>query len=79
MLFYYRIFKPWDYAKNSGLNITSIHPNQVYTDQDFVDNCKAAGYPVYPFTVNTIDRFNELMGFGVDGVFSNNPEIFTKV
>lgn len=76
MLFYYRMLNPWEYAKNSGLNITSIHPNQIYTDQAFVENCKAFGYKVYPFTVNNLERYKELVDFGVDGVFSNEPKIF---
>ena len=79
MLFYYRILNAWDYAKNSGLHITSIHPNNVYTDRDFVENCKASGYQVYPYTVNTLERYEELLNYGVDGVFSNVPEIFTSV
>lgn len=78
MLFYYRILNAWNYAKNSGLNITSIHPNNVYTDEEFIANCHAAGYQVYPYTVNTMERYEELLDYGVDGVFSNNPEIFGK-
>ena len=76
MLFYYRILKAWDYAKNSGLHIHSIHPNDVYTDRAFVETCKECGYKVYPYTVNSVERYEELLDFGVDGVFSNNPEIF---
>lgn len=78
MLFYYRMLHPWDYANSSGLNITSIHPNQVYVDQTFVQECKRLGYEVYPFTVNTKDRYEELISYGVDGVFSNNPEVFKQ-
>lgn len=76
MLFYYRILNAWDYAKNSGLNISSIHPNQVYTNQRFVEECKKLGYKVYPYTVSDQKRYEELLNFGVDGVFSNSPEIF---
>ncbi|GAA0604810.1 glycerophosphodiester phosphodiesterase [Virgibacillus siamensis] len=76
MLFYYRILNAWDYAKNSGLHISSIHPNQVYTDQTFVEECKKLGYKVYPYTVSDQERYEELLGFGVDGVFSNSPGIF---
>ncbi|MGM8366158.1 glycerophosphodiester phosphodiesterase [Virgibacillus sp. W0181] len=79
MLFYYRILRMWDYAKNSGLNIRSIHPNNVYTDQELVEECKALDYEVYPYTVNSIKRYDELLNFGVDGVFSNNPEIFGSI
>ncbi|WP_430790326.1 glycerophosphodiester phosphodiesterase [Virgibacillus flavescens] len=78
MLFYYRILRAWEYAKNSGLQISSIHPNNVYTDHEFVQSCMNYGYKVYPYTVNSIERYDELVDFGVDGVFSNNPEVFIK-
>ncbi|MCG1028143.1 glycerophosphodiester phosphodiesterase [Virgibacillus halodenitrificans] len=78
MLFYYRILQPWKYAKQSGLVVTSIHPNQVYTDRLFVEQCKSFGYQVFPYTVNKIERYEELVEYGVDGVFSNNPAIFMK-
>ncbi|MCC2248681.1 MAG: glycerophosphodiester phosphodiesterase [Bacillota bacterium] len=77
MLFYYRILNPWDYASQSGLTITSIHPNNVYTDKSFIENCHNRGYKVYPYTVNHKERYRELVNYGVDGVFSNNPEIFS--
>src|SRR5699024_6996567 len=76
MLFYYRMLNPWDYAASSGLNIRSLHSNQVYVDQTFVQECKRRGYEVYPFTVNDFTRYEELIGFGVDGVFSNEPGVF---
>lgn|SRR5699024_9092812 len=78
MLFYYRMLCPWDYAANSGLNIRSLHPNHIYVDQTFVQESKRHGYEIYPFTVSDFDRYEELIGFGVDGVFSNEPGIFTK-
>lgn len=76
MLFHYRLLNTWEYVKNSGLDISSIHPNQVYVDKIFVENCKSLGYKVYPYTVNSLERYEELVEFGVDGVFSNSPEIF---
>ena len=78
MLFHYRILNTWEYVKNSGLYITSIHPNDVYTDRHFVEQCKAYGFKVYPYTVNKIARYEELIDYGVDGVFSNNPELFSR-
>lgn len=78
MLFYYRILEPWKYARNSGIKVTSIHPNQVYTDREFVDQCKAFGYKVFPYTVNDVEHYEELVDFGVDGVFSNNPGVFGR-
>ncbi|MEN1967758.1 glycerophosphodiester phosphodiesterase family protein [Lentibacillus sp. N15] len=78
MLFYYRILRAWEYVKASGLRIQSIHPNQVYVDQTFVQECKRLGYKVYPYTVNAVERYKELLSFGVDGVFSNEPGIFGR-
>lgn len=76
MLFYYRLLREWDYAKKSGLKISSIHPNHVYIDESYVAACKKNGFKVIPYTVNTVERYNELIDFGVDGVFSNNPKLF---
>ncbi|MFD1037158.1 glycerophosphodiester phosphodiesterase [Virgibacillus byunsanensis] len=78
MLFYYRIINTWEYARDSGLRISSIHPNNVYTNKAFVENCKALGYKVFPYTVNNNERYEELIGYGVDGVFSNNPTLFVQ-
>lgn len=76
MLFYYRILNPWSYAQQSGLNIYSIHPNNIYTDRLFIEKCRQHGFHVYPFTVNSTQRYHELIEFGVSGVFSDAPDIF---
>ncbi|MEN2767362.1 glycerophosphodiester phosphodiesterase [Ornithinibacillus xuwenensis] len=76
LLFHYRILQTWNYAENSDLNVYSIHPNHVYVDQEFVTKCKGKGYKVFPYTVNQKERYEELVEYGVDGVFSNNPDIF---
>ncbi|SES88982.1 glycerophosphoryl diester phosphodiesterase [Oceanobacillus limi] len=77
LLFYYRILKPWDYARQTGLEITSIHPHAGWTDKQLIDECQKLGYQVYPFTVNKMAQYHQLVELGVDGVFSNNPKIFT--
>ena len=76
LLFYYRMIQPWTYAKQTGLDIYSIHPNAVYTDEAFITACHEAGYKVYPFTVNRRRDYEKLTSAGVDGIFSNNPELF---
>jgi len=78
LLFYYRLLKPWQYAKYSGLNIYSVHPMQNWTDREFIEECHSLGYKVFPYTVNSENRYEQLLDLGVDGVFSNNPDIFTK-
>lgn len=78
MLFFYRILETWNYAKSTGLNVKSIHPNEVYTDKAFVEGCKSLGFKVYPYTVNSKKKYEELIGYGVDGVFSNEPGVFGR-
>lgn len=79
MLLYYRILKPWEYAKNSNLNLVSVHPHFSYTDREFVEEFHKLGLKVYPYTVNKMDTYNRLLDIGVDGVFSNNPNIFSTI
>ncbi|MFA1819949.1 glycerophosphodiester phosphodiesterase [Virgibacillus oceani] len=79
LLFYYRILKPWKYAKHCGLDIYSLHPMQNWTDEELIKECHSLGYKVFPYTVNEKKRYKELLHIGVDGVFSNSPEIFKGV
>lgn len=76
LLFYYRLIKPWEYAKRAGLNIYSVHPHAVYLSERLIHQFHASGYKVFPFTVNQEDDYIKLVQAGVDGVFSNNPAIF---
>jgi len=76
LLLYYRLLRPWEYAKSSGLKLRSVHPNMIYVDQTFIDEIHKLGLEVYPYTVNHIDEYSRLVDLGVDGVFSNNPAIF---
>lgn len=78
LLLYYRILKPWEYVKHCGLNISSVHPHESYTDKEFIDEFHKLGYKVYPYTVNDLEQYGKLVSNGVDGVFSNNPAIFAK-
>ncbi len=76
MLIHYPLIKPWKYAKDSGLDIHSIHPNAVFLNKEFIDACHAHGYKVYPYTVNKPEEYEQFVEWGVDGVFSNNPKLF---
>ena len=78
LLLYYRMLKPWEYVKGSGLNISSVHPHVSYTDKAFIDAFHRYGYKVFPYTVNDLEQYGKLVSHGVDGVFSNNPEIFIR-
>jgi glycerophosphoryl diester phosphodiesterase len=78
LLFMYSFIKPWEYAKHSGMDVFSIHPNVRHTTKELIEGCHKAGFEVYPFTVNKMSVYERLVSWGVDGVFSNNPDIFTK-
>lgn len=79
LLFYYRLLNPWEYIQHCGLDIYSVHPMQNWTDKKFIEECQKLGYKVFPYTVNNQTRYEQLLEMGVDGVFSNNPDIFKQV
>lgn len=79
LLLYYRILEPWKYAKSTGLELTSVNPLFTTIDKQFVDEFHNLGLKVYPFTVNNEAHYAKLLEIGVDGVFSNNPKIFTTL
>lgn len=78
LLIYYRMIKSWEYATQTGLKLSSVHPHVSFTDKEFIDEFHRIGLKVYPFTVDHVHTYKKLLEFGVDGVFSNNPEIFKK-
>lgn len=78
LLFEHRMIRPWEYVKNSGLDVYSIHPKKIHVDKQFIEVCHQAGYKVFPFTVNDLKTYNQFISWGVDGVFSNNPAIFSQ-
>src|SRR5699024_8462941 len=75
-LFFYRFIRPWEYIKQTGLDVYSVHPNAVYLDEALIKSFHDAGYKVFPFTVNQEEDYQKLVEAKVDGVFSNNPDIF---
>ncbi|WP_404455425.1 glycerophosphodiester phosphodiesterase [Virgibacillus necropolis] len=78
LLLHHRFHKPLEYARKCGMTITSIHPHVKSTNRKLIANAHKLGYKVYPYTVNKLKTYNRLMNIGVDGVFSNNPEIFAQ-
>lgn len=77
LLFSIRIIDPWKYAKSTGLNVFSLHPHWVFVNESYINQSHEAGYKVIPYTVNDLNEFQRLEKLGIDGVFTNNPEIFS--
>lgn len=76
LLFQDRILEPWQYAENTNLEPYSLHPRYTFVDEEFVKESHEAGFKVYPWTVDDPEDLQRLLDYGVDGVFTNNPDIF---
>ncbi len=76
MLFQHQLIQPWLYAKQTGLNIYSLHPYYESVTKEFVENSHAHGYAVIPFTVDDSKQMTYYESIGVDGIFTNNPTQF---
>jgi len=54
----------------------SVHPWHRSLKKRLVDRFHTAGILVIPYTVNQPSDFQRLIRMGVDGVFTDNPELF---
>jgi glycerophosphoryl diester phosphodiesterase len=75
LLVYAYWIQPWEMIEQSGIIPYSIHPAIEYLDEAFVAEGKKRGYKVFPYTVNTKDEYLYAMKLGVDGVFSDYPDL----
>jgi len=58
------------------LECVSFHPAAELLDRaETVDDIKAAGFLIYSYTVNDLERANELLGWGVDAVITDDPRL----
>lgn len=68
---------PWSLpialARASRLAAYSIHPPARVVTRDLVSRIHAAGYSVLPYTVDSLRDQARLLGWGVDGFFTNRP------
>jgi len=56
-----------------GLKAFSWNHNQKNMETSHVTLMHDAGARVFAYTVNSVNRFQQLLAIGVDGVFTNNP------
>mgnify|MGYP001253011080 CR=1 FL=1 len=57
----------------------SVHPHHLAVDEDFVVASHEYGLEVNVWTVNDEDRMEELLGFGVDGIITDVPDVALEV
>lgn len=63
-------------AKN--LNVCSIHYNERILTQKHLALLKESEYSILAYTVNTVARAEELFANGVEGIFSDDPQLLSK-
>ncbi len=69
----------WDdswQAKAEQLNCCSVHVNQRLLTQKRVDLLKSSGMTLLAYTVNRSRKANKLFKMGVDGIFTDYPDLF---
>lgn len=57
----------------------SLSINQEYLTQGDVDKIHQQGYQVLVYTVNSVELAKKLMDFGVDGIFTDYPDLLRGV
>ena len=71
---------PLDYAAaGEELEAYSFHPNINCLNQALVSDAKRRGLQVWAYTVNDVDDMQSLASMGVDGVFTDFPEILIEL
>jgi glycerophosphoryl diester phosphodiesterase len=57
------------------LGVSSVHAHINFVTQSFVDDAHYRGFRVFVFTVNQREELVRMENLGVDGVFTNYPEL----
>jgi glycerophosphoryl diester phosphodiesterase len=57
----------------------ALHPWVPLLTQDVVDRCHAAGIEVNTWTCDDPERMRELIGWGIDGICTNVPDVAVRV
>jgi glycerophosphoryl diester phosphodiesterase len=63
-------------AEASLINTRRLHINQNWLWSNFVRSLNHKGYDLYAYTVNSVERAEELENWGVKGIFTDYPDRF---
>jgi glycerophosphoryl diester phosphodiesterase len=66
---------PADASFAERLGVVSVHVNKDYLRADFILDAHRRGLKVFAFTVNTREEISRCRALGVDGVFTDFPEV----
>ncbi|MBR3603146.1 MAG: hypothetical protein IKL48_00380 [Elusimicrobiaceae bacterium] len=70
-----RLFEP---QKARNLDACSVHMNKTRITKEVVDLCHAEGREVFVYTVNDQYTMHSLERIGVDGIFTDTPNLFIE-
>ena len=70
--------RAFDPEQARALNARSVHINQTRVTAQMVQACHAENRKVFVYTVNTLAAAQQLEQMGVDGIFTDVPELFLK-
>ena len=62
----------------SALIADGMGPNFTNVTKALVDNAHAKGLVVHPWTVNTVADMDKAISYGVDGFFTNYPDLYKR-
>ncbi|MBX6395540.1 MAG: glycerophosphodiester phosphodiesterase [Alicyclobacillaceae bacterium] len=69
------LLAPWNYARQAGLRVQSIHVRHWFVNRALVRGAHRRGLKVFAYTVNDPGRAAQLFRLGVDGIFSDHPRV----
>lgn len=61
------------------LQVSALHVNMQHLTRDLVDEYIETQKPVLAYTVNQPDKARELVRWGIDGFFSDNPDVILEI
>lgn len=70
---------PLDNAKFAErLAVYSLHVHRDFVTRTFVEDAHQRGFKVFVFTINHAEDLTSMISIGVDGIFTNYPELCDK-
>lgn len=70
------LYKPADYFRKLGVQM--VHSLYEKTGKGFVDYLKGNGFGVRCYTINTMEQMQRVKNLGIDGIFTNYPDLMLK-
>jgi glycerophosphoryl diester phosphodiesterase len=67
------------FARAEAVGAEAINPHFALIDADLLEQAHGRGLAVYSYTVDDPERIEDLVGLGVDGLFTNTPDVMRSI